>query len=199
MTLNIAVFASGRGSNFKAIVDAIKEGKCDAKILFLVSDNPNAAALSYAKENNIPVLIFERKNYKTSIDFDNAILEELKNHPIDLIVLAGYMRVIRSKEFLNYFKNKIINIHPSLLPKYPGAHAQEDAFRAGEKVSGLTIHIVNEVLDGGPIIFQYKVDISDCQNAQEVADKILKYEHIYYPFVINQIAKGKIRLKKNKN
>ncbi|MCX8163283.1 MAG: phosphoribosylglycinamide formyltransferase [Candidatus Micrarchaeota archaeon] len=196
MTINLAVFASGRGSNFKAILDAIEEGKCDAKVLCLVTDNPAAAAINYAKEKNIPVLIFERKNYKTAIDFDNAILFELKKYPIDLIVLAGYMRIIRSKDFLNYYKNKIINIHPSLLPKYPGAHAQKDAFEAGEKISGLTIHIVNEILDGGPIIFQHKVDISDCKSAEEVANKILKYEHIYYPFIIDQIAKGKIVLSK---
>ncbi|MEM4158997.1 MAG: phosphoribosylglycinamide formyltransferase [Candidatus Anstonellaceae archaeon] len=197
MTLNLAVFASGRGSNFKAILDAIRQGKCDAKVLVLVTDNPQAKAIEYAKEENIEVLIFERKNYKNAVDFDNAILEKLKKYPIDLIVLAGYMRIIRSKEFLDYYKNKIINIHPSLLPKYPGAHAQEDAFRAGEKVSGLTIHIVNEVLDGGPILFQYKVDISDCKSAQEVAEKILKFEHICYPSVIDGIAKGKILLSKN--
>jgi len=194
MAINLAVFASGRGSNFKAILDAIKNKKCDAKVLCLISDNPNAQAINYAKEENIPVHIFERKNYSSAIEFDDAILEVLKKYNPDLIVLAGYMRLIRSKNFLDYFKNKIINIHPSLLPKYPGLEAQKQAFLANEKVSGLTIHIVNEKLDAGPILYQKKVDISGCKSAQEVADKILKYEHIAYPKVIDKIAKGKINL-----
>jgi phosphoribosylglycinamide formyltransferase-1 len=195
MTIKLAVLASGRGSNFKAILDSIRNKKCDAKVLCLVTDNKDAKAIEFAKQEGINYHIFDIKNYSSPIEFDDAILELLKKYNPDLIVLAGYMRIIRSKNFLNYFKNKIINIHPSLLPKYKGKDAQRQAFEAGEKISGLTIHVVNQNLDGGPIIYQQKVDISDCKSADEVANKILKFEHIAYPFVIDQIAKGKIKLK----
>ncbi|PIT84165.1 phosphoribosylglycinamide formyltransferase [Candidatus Micrarchaeota archaeon CG10_big_fil_rev_8_21_14_0_10_45_29] len=194
MELPIVILASGRGSNFEAIANAIKEKRCDAKILALISDNPGAKALEIAKKQEIPSHVFERKNFSSSEEFDDALFSAVEEYSPQLIVLAGYMRIIRSKKVFEKYKNKIINIHPSLLPKYPGAHAQKDAFDAGEKESGLTIHIVDESLDGGPIIYQEKINISDCKSAAGVSEKILKREHMAYPAVIDKISKGIIKL-----
>lgn len=193
MALKIVVLASGRGSNFKAIIDAINSGKCDAKVQCLICDNANAPVVEIAKNASIPSHLIERKNYSSRTEFEDALFATLQKYSPQLIVLAGYMRIIRSPKIFEKYKNRIINIHPSLLPKYPGAHAQEDAFNAGEKLSGLTIHIVDETLDGGRILFQKKVDISSCKSAQEAAGKILEQEHVCYPLVIDKISKGEIK------
>jgi phosphoribosylglycinamide formyltransferase-1 len=194
MALSLVVLASGRGSNFKAILDSIASGKCDAKVLALISDNPNAHALEIAKSASIPFHVVNRKDFQDPISFDDKILSIIDSYSPDLVILAGYMRILRSKKIFEKYKNRMLNIHPSLLPKYPGRFAQRDAFNAGEKISGLTIHIVDETLDGGPIIYQEKVDISGCKSAEEVASKILEREHIAYPMVIDKIAKGEIKL-----
>ncbi|MFA5108588.1 MAG: phosphoribosylglycinamide formyltransferase [Candidatus Micrarchaeia archaeon] len=194
MEFGIVVLASGRGSNFKAILDAIKKGKCSVHMLALVSDNADAKALTIAKKAKVPVHIIDKKNYLSNIEFDNAILAVLEKYSPQLVVLAGYMRVLRSPALFEKYKGKIINIHPALLPKYPGLNAQKQAFDSGEAVSGLTIHCVDESVDGGTIIYQQKVDISDCKSAEEVADKILMQEHIAYPSTIDRIAKGEIKL-----
>jgi phosphoribosylglycinamide formyltransferase 1 len=189
MPLSIVALASGRGSNFKAILDAISRGECDAKVLALISDNPSAQALEIARANSIVTHFVDAKEYPTREQFDDAILALLESYKPDLVVLAGYMRIIRSKKLLAAYKNRILNIHPSLLPKYPGAHAQKDAFEAGEKVSGLTIHFVDETLDGGKIIYQEKVDISGCKSADEVSAKILEREHIAFPKIIHSFSR----------
>lgn len=193
MTLSLVVLASGRGSNFAAILDAIDAGKCDARALALISDKTDAPVLSMAKKHNIPTHVLEKKNFASPIAFDEKLLELIGSHSPDLIVLAGYMRLLRHPDFFTLYKNRILNIHPSLLPKYPGAHAQADAFNSGERVSGLTIHLVDETLDGGPILYQEKVDISSCRSADEVSALILKREHVAYPRVIDDISKGRYK------
>ncbi|MFA5106085.1 MAG: phosphoribosylglycinamide formyltransferase [Candidatus Micrarchaeia archaeon] len=196
MAFKVAVLASGRGSNFKAMVQAKDFGGLLENVEFccLITDNPAAPAIAVAKERSIPVHVLQPKDYPDRIAHDNAMLEALEKSGCDLIVLAGYMRIIKSPELLGKFKNRIINIHPSLLPKYPGSHAQKDAFDAGEKVSGLTIHFVDASLDGGPIIYQEKVDISSCKSGQEAADAILRREHIAYPAVVDWFSKGMVRV-----
>ncbi len=194
MTLSIVVLASGRGSNFKAILNAIAAKKCDAKILALISDHADAPAISIAKKAGIPAHVVEKKDFSSPLAFDEKLLEIFFLYKPDFVVLAGYMRILRSPKIFTAYRNRILNIHPSLLPKYPGAHAQKDAFEAGEKISGLTIHLVDESLDAGPIIYAEKVDISSCRSAGEAADKILEHEHIAYPMVIDRLAKGKINL-----
>jgi len=194
MTLSLVVLASGRGSNFQAILDAITARKCDAEVLALISDKADAPALEIARKNKIPSHILDKKNFADALAFDAELLRLIRLHSPDFVVLAGYMRILRSTEIFSAYKNRILNIHPSLLPKYPGAHAQADAFEAGEKVSGLTIHLVDETLDGGPALYAEKVDISDCKSADEVSAKILGREHVAYPRVIDEIAGGKIRI-----
>ncbi len=191
--LSIAVLASGRGSDFQSILDGIESGKVSGRVILLLTDNPQAMAIERARKHNIPVAVIEPKNFPTREDFDAAIWRKLDGVKPDLVVLAGYMRIVKNKEFLDAYRGKMINIHPSLLPKYPGAHAQKDAFEAGEKVSGYTIHFVDSSLDGGPAIYQEKVDISDCKTADEAAAKILKREHVGLPMVIQMFAEGKFK------
>ncbi len=190
MTVPVAVLASGRGSNFKAIADAIKAGRCDAGIKVLITNNPDAPAIQIAKDNKIPVEIVERNKFKTRDEMDDAILAILQRYGAKVVVLAGYMLILKGKKLLEAYKNRIINIHPALLPAFPGATAQKDAFDYGVKVSGVTIHLVDETLDAGPILCQEAVDISDCRSAEETAAKILKVEHSAYAKVVDSFSKG---------
>ena len=188
----IAVLASGRGSNFQAILDAMDRGECAAEVKVLITDNPEAKAIERAKSKNIPVEIINKKTISDREQFDIEIKKKLDEYGVQLVVLAGYMRIINSKELLEAYKYKIINIHPSLLPAFKGStHAQHDAFEHGCKVSGLTIHFVTDDVDGGPIIYQKCVDISGCSSGDEVAEKIIKSEHGAYPEVVDSFAKGK--------
>lgn len=184
----IVVLASGRGSDFQSIIDGIKEGRVAARIVALITDNPSAPAIGRAKQNGIPIIIIEAKD---AAERDLKIKERLDALSPRLVVLAGYMRVIRDMGLLSSYKGRMINIHPSLLPKYPGAHAQKDAFDAGEKISGYTIHYVDESLDGGPIIHQEQVDISGCKSADEVAARILEREHMGLPAIVDRLCKEK--------
>jgi phosphoribosylglycinamide formyltransferase-1 len=192
----IAVLASGRGSNFLAIVEAIKKGECAADVKVLITDNPEAKAIDIAKTNNIPSEIINKKTIPDREQFDLEIKKTLDCYGVQLVVLAGYMRIIVSKQLLDAYKYKIINIHPSLLPQFKGStHAQHEAFHYGCKVSGLTIHFVTADVDGGPIVYQEKVDISKCKSGDEVAAEILKHEHKAYPKVVDSFAKGKYEIK----
>ena len=190
----IAVFASGRGSNFQAIIDAIKAEKCAAQIKVLISNKPDAYAITRAKENNIKVEIVERSHFENREALDDRIKELLDQYDVELVVLAGYMLLLKGKKLLEAYKNRIINIHPALLPSFPGVDAQKQAYDAGVKVSGITIHFVNEELDAGPIIYQEEVDISECISADEAASKILEIEHSAYPKIIDSFAKGKYKI-----
>ena len=186
----VAVLASGRGSDFLSIVDAVKKGKLDVFIAGLITDNPDAPAMKRAEENGIPAFFIPNASRE---ELDAGVIKKLSELEPDLVVLAGYMKVIKSRELLQRYSGRMINIHPSLLPKYPGAHAQKDAFDAGEKTSGYTIHFVDESLDGGKIIHQEKVDISGCKDADEAAARILEREHAGLPEVVGKFAKGEIK------
>jgi len=190
MRLKIGVLASGRGTDFQAIIDAVEGGKCAAEIKVLISDRKDVNALERAAKHKIPAVVMEPAAYGTRVEHDEAVLEELRRRGVELVVLAGYMRLIKSAKFLKEFEWRIINIHPSLLPKFPGAHAQRDAFKAGAKVSGYTVHFVDGSLDGGPIIWQESVRIDECENEQEVSDKILVHEHVGLPLIVDSFSKG---------
>ncbi len=192
----IAVLASGRGSNFQAILDSIDKGECAAEVKVLITDNAEAKAIERAKSKGIPVEIIDKKTIKDREQFDMAIKKTLDGYGVRLVVLAGYMRIIKSKELLEAYRYRIINIHPSLLPAFKGStHAQHDAFDHGCKISGLTIHFVTDDVDGGPIIYQKCIDISDCKSGDEVADKIIKFEHDAYPRIVDSFAKGKYEVR----
>jgi len=189
--LPIAVLASGRGSNFQAILDAIDSGECAAEVKVFITDNPEAKAIERANTKNIPVEVIDKKEIKDREQFDLKIKKKLDEYKAGLVVLAGYMRIIKSKELLDAYKYKIINIHPSLLPAFKGTtNAQHEAYDYGCKVSGLTIHFVTDDVDGGPIIYQEAIDISGCKSGDEVAAKIIEHEHKAYPKVVDSFAKG---------
>jgi len=197
--ISIAVLASGRGSNFQAIINGIREGEINGNIKVLISDNPNANALKIAEKNSIKTNVLNPISFKNREEVDLKIKQILDDNLIDLVVLAGYMKIIKSKKLLDKYQNKIINIHPSLLPAFKGStNAQKDAFDYGCKISGLTIHFVSSEVDGGKIIFQKAVDISNCNSPEEVSAKIIKYEHSSYRKVISMFSKGVFEIKNNK-
>jgi len=191
------VFASGRGSNLQAIIDGVEEGRLNCEIVFVMSNNSSSGALEIARKKNIPAYhLSERVFHKNN--FEESLIDLLEKHKPDLIVLAGYMKLV-SISVIRRFENRIINIHPALLPKFGGKgmygmNVHNAVFQAGEKVSGVTIHIVNENYDEGKIIYQEKIDISDCKSPEEIAEKVLKLEHKVYPEVIQKIIEGKIKL-----
>jgi len=176
----IAVLISGRGSNMIALADAVAEGKIpNAELAVVVSDQPNAAGLIKARERDIETLVIERRG-RSREDHDREIVHELKTRSVDLVCLAGYMRVL-SRQFLDSFRNRILNIHPSLLPTFPGLGAQKQALDHGVKWTGCTVHYVDETLDGGPIIAQRAVEVLDQDTVESLSARILEQEHKLYP------------------
>ncbi|MBM3229893.1 phosphoribosylglycinamide formyltransferase [Candidatus Parvarchaeota archaeon] len=194
MGFKVAVLASGRGSDFQSIIDAKARGELDVELVGLITDNPDAIAIERAKKAGIPHFVFELKNFPEREKYDEAILNKLQELKADLVVLAGYMKLIKSKKLLQAYEGRMINIHPSLLPKHPGAHAHDAVFAAGEKESGYTIHFVDSSLDGGAIIYQEKVDIAGCKSPGEIAAKVLEREHVGLPMVVGWFAQGKVRI-----
>ena len=195
--MNIAVLASGRGSNFSAIAEAVKKGKIKARLSLLVSDNPSAPVILKALRAQVKAVIIAREDYSNRADFENEIIRLLKKEKIGLVVLAGFMRVL-SPDFVRNFKNKIINIHPALLPAFKGAHAILDAFFYGAKVTGVTVHFVDEKMDHGPIILQQALVIKGSDTLKSLEKKIHKIEHLLYPEAINIFVKGKLVIKGRK-
>ena len=194
MKKKIAVFISGRGSNFKAILDAVIRGDINGQIEVVISDNPDAGGLLYARESGIKTAIFEfNKNIPRDSYFNN-IIDFLEPYKIDLILLAGFMRVL-SKNIINKYRNKIINIHPALLPSFPGTHAQRQALEYGVKVSGCTVHFVDEGVDTGPIIMQAAVEVKDDDTEESLSARILKHEHRIYPESVKLFCDDKLEIR----
>lgn len=195
--LNLIILISGRGSNLKAIIDSIESKKLQAKILCVISDNPNAYGLNIAKEHGIETIVLDYKKFSSKADYEKKLLEILKQKNPDLICLAGYMRIV-GKEIVSAFKNKIINIHPALLPSFPGLHAQKQAIDYGVKVSGCTVHFVDEGCDTGPIILQKVVKVDENDDEESLSKKILEQEHIAYSEAISLIAQNRVRIEGRK-
>ena len=195
--INIGVLASGRGTNLQAIIEAIKEGKIKGRISIVISDNRDAFALKRAKQNNIETEYINFKSFKNRENYDKKIVECLKEKDVDLVVLAGYMRIL-SSFFINAYKNKIMNIHPALLPSFPGLHAQRQAVEYGVKISGCTVHFVDEGVDSGPIILQKAVEVKDNDTEELLAERILKEEHQIYPRAIQLFSQGRLVIKGRK-
>ncbi|MBM3243334.1 MAG: phosphoribosylglycinamide formyltransferase [Candidatus Omnitrophica bacterium] len=195
MKRNIAVFASGRGSNFVALVKAAKSGRLkNVNLALLVCDNPHAPVVFKAKKLKIKVALVNPDIFITKDAFEQRIVRHLRENKISLIVLAGFMRILSSR-FVSLYRNKIINIHPSLLPAFKGAQAIKDAFDYGVKITGVTVHFVDEKMDHGPVIIQREVAISEKDTLKSLEEKIHKVEHKLYLQAINLFVKGKLRLK----
>ena len=180
MTTRIAILISGRGSNMVALADAVREGRIpNAEIALVISDQPEAKGLAIAEERGLKTVVIERRGRKRE-EHEQEIVSVLRAERIDLICLAGYMRVL-SPFFVNAFSLCILNIHPSLLPSFPGLDAQQQALKHGVKVSGCTVHFVDNTLDGGPIIAQRAVPVLDGDTVESLSSRILEQEHILYP------------------
>lgn len=175
----LGVLVSGRGSNLQAIVDAINSDRIVAKIGVVISDNPEANALRRVAGLDIPTAVVERKKYASKQEFEAAIIAQLDLHHVELVLLAGFMRIL-SPQFINRFPARVMNIHPALLPAFPGLDAQAQALRYGVKVSGATVHFVDEGMDSGPIILQEAVPVEDDDTVATLSERILHLEHRLY-------------------
>ena len=187
----IAVLISGNGSNLEALIDACKRNVINGSVDIIISNNPDAYGIQRAKNHSINYKIIDNKKYKTREDFDQALVQVLKNSNPNLIVLAGFMRIL-TPIMIKAFKNKIINIHPSLLPKYPGLDTHNQVIKNGDTKHGVTIHYVNEVLDGGEIIAQGEMSVSVNETLDVLKARIHAIEHVMLPIVVSKFANGSI-------
>ncbi|HEV7642429.1 MAG TPA: phosphoribosylglycinamide formyltransferase [Pyrinomonadaceae bacterium] len=191
--MKLGILISGRGSNMQAIIDAVQQGRIlGAEVAVVISDQPNAAGLIKAKEKGIKTVVVERAGRKRA-EHDAEIAAELQKRNVELVCLAGYMRLL-SPEFIRAFPDQIINIHPSLLPDFKGLDAQRQAFEQGAKVTGCTVHFVDEELDNGPIIAQRTVEVRGDDTAETLAARILEQEHELYVEAISKIVSSRSTL-----
>lgn len=196
--MNIAVFASGRGSNFQAILNAIHSGRLPASISLVVSNNSSAGALEIARAEGIPALHRSLRQFPTQDSFDDSLLAALESHRVDLIALAGYMKKLSSR-IISLYKNRIVNIHPALLPAFGGPgmygiHVHEAVLRSGAKVSGVTVHVVDEEYDHGLILAQETVRVEPGDTPESLAARVLTLEHDLYPRVLAAFAENRVRI-----
>jgi phosphoribosylglycinamide formyltransferase 1 len=190
---SLGILLSGRGSNFVAIADSVEAGRiADARIAVVISNREDAAGISIARERGLNALLIPSKG-RTREEHDREVVAALKQHHVDLVCLAGYMRLL-SPWFVRQFPQKILNIHPSLLPAFPGLEAQEQAFAYGVKVSGCTVHFVDEELDHGAIIVQKSVPVLEGDNETTLAARILEQEHVSYTEAIRIVLEGRFRV-----
>lgn len=195
--LRLAVLASGRGSNFEAILRACQAGELDAQINILISDKPDAAALDKARKAGIEACFINPRDYEDRDTYEKHLVNELRSHEVDLVVLAGYMRLV-GKTLLQAYRWRILNIHPALLPSFPGLHAQRQALEYGVKVSGCTVHFVDEGMDTGPIILQATVPVLDDDTEDSLVARILTQEHRIYKQALQFLAQGRVYLEERK-
>ena len=188
----IGVLASGRGSDFQALVDARDRGELGAEIALLVCNVPGAPVVARAEKAGVPVAVIDHKG-KTRQQFEEEAAAALRGRGVNLVVFAGFMRLVTSY-FIKQFNGRILNIHPSLLPAFPGAHAHEDVLKHGAKVTGCTIHFVDESVDGGPVILQKAVPVLDDDTPETLAARILEQEHVFLPLAVRLFAEGRLRV-----
>lgn len=193
--IKLAVLCSGRGTDLQSIIDAIQAGKLQAEISIVITDKPNVKALERAEIAGIKNICVDRKKFDNRADFEAELLKNLAD--IDLVVLAGFMRIL-SPEFVKKFAGRLMNIHPSLLPSFKGAHAHRDALAYGVKVSGCTVHFVDEGTDSGPIILQAAVEVLENDTEETLSARILEQEHIIYPKAIQLFAEGRLKIEGRK-
>ena len=191
--MNIAVLCSGNGSNLQAIIDKVKSGYIPAKISVVMSDNKEAFALKRAVKAGIETLVLSPKDYDTRESYDREVIKNLQKKKIGLVVLAGYMRLL-SDHFIKEYENRIVNIHPSLLPSFKGTHGIKDTLEYGVKVTGPTVHFVNEKLDHGPIILQAAVGVKDDDTEESLLERVHKEEHKIYPEAIRLFVEGRLKI-----
>ena len=195
--LSLAVLLSGNGTNFQAIVDSIENGRLKAVIKIVISNNKDAFGLKRAENHNIKNLVMDHKDFEDRKSYDQKLKEIIKEESVDFIILAGFMRILGS-DFVKNFPNKIINIHPSLLPKYPGLNTHKKVLENKDKEHGVTVHLVDEGLDSGPIIGFIKILVEDDEKENNLENKIHKIEHFIYPKILSEFQEGRITIVGNK-
>lgn len=195
--LRVGVLVSGRGSNLQAIIDAVQAGWLPVQVAVVVSDTPGAYALERARAAGIPTMVIERKQYAERSAFEQAIHDALQAYQVELITLAGFMRIL-SGQFTGRYPQRIINIHPALLPAFPGLHAQAQALAYGVKVAGCTVHFVDEGMDTGPIILQAAVPVQEGDTEETLGARILAEEHRIYPQALQLLAENRIRVEEHR-
>ncbi len=195
--MNIAVFASGRGTNFGAIIKAVKSGKVKVNLSLLVCDQSKAGAIARAKRAGIKIALVKREDFTNKKDFEAKIIQHLEENSIELVVLAGFMRLL-TPEFVGRYAGRILNIHPALLPSFKGTESIKDAFDYGVKVTGVTVHFVDEKMDHGPVILQKAIPIEEDDTLESLEKKIHKIEHRLYLETIRLFAEGKLKLEGRK-
>ena len=193
--MNGVVLISGNGSNLQSIID--NANSIDLKICCVVSNKKDAFGLKRAAKVDIPCVALDETLFDSKLGFDQEIMKVIDNYQAEVIILAGYMRIL-SADFISKYSGKILNIHPSLLPKFPGLNTHQRAIDASEKKHGASVHFVTEEVDGGPVIAQQSVNIDCTDNSQTLAKKVLKKEHVLYPQVIGWYTQGKLKLLNNK-
>lgn len=191
--LRLGILASGGGTNLQAIIDRIQDGTLNAEIALILSNKPTAGALQRGRLAGIPTLCIDQRQYKDRLDFDRAMVAALTEAKVDLVVLAGFMRLI-SDEFLAAFPDRIMNIHPALLPAFAGLNAQQQALDHGVRITGCTVHFVDAGVDTGPIVIQAAVPVLQDDTLETLSKRILRQEHRIYPEAIRLFAEGRLRL-----
>lgn len=187
----LGVLISGRGSNLQAILDAVRDRRLDARVGVVVSNVATAAGLERAAQAGVPTVVLSHKEFDSREAFDEAVVTALKEHEVDLVCLAGFMRIL-SPVLVRAYPRRILNIHPSLLPAFVGLHAQRQALEHGVKVTGATVHLVDEELDHGPILLQATVPVQEGDTEESLSARILEREHELYPKAIQLILDGKV-------
>ncbi|HAG52135.1 MAG: phosphoribosylglycinamide formyltransferase [Deltaproteobacteria bacterium GWC2_42_51] len=195
--INLGILVSGSGTNLQAIIDTIEAKRLDAKIKIVISNNPDAFAIERAKKYHIPTFIIQDSHFPSREESDKHLVEILKSHSVDLIALAGFMRLL-TPAFIRAFPLKILNIHPALLPAFPGLRVQKKAVEYGVKFSGCSVHIVDEGVDTGPIVIQAVVPVHENDTEKTLAERILKEEHRIYPQAIQFFAENRVEIKDRK-
>jgi phosphoribosylglycinamide formyltransferase-1 len=190
--MRLGILISGRGSNLEAIANAIARRKLDAEIAIVISNRAAAGGLEIARQRGIPLRVIESRGMEREA-YDKMVIDELRTHEVDLVCLAGFMRLL-SSSFVEAFPQRVVNIHPSLLPAFPGLDAQRQALEHGVRITGCTVHLVDEFLDSGPILLQAAVPVLDDDTVESLSARILAQEHVIYPKAIQFIVERRITM-----
>ena len=191
--LPIVVLISGSGSNLQAMIDAIDAGELPAEIRAVISNEPGVRGLERARKAGIPAEVIDHRDYDSRAAFDQALMARIDHYRPQLVVLAGFMRIL-TEDFVNHYAGRMLNIHPSLLPRYQGLNTHQRVLDAGDEIHGVSVHFVTPELDGGPVILQAEVPVHAGDDAEALAERIHRQEHIIYPLVIRWFAEGRLRL-----
>ena len=196
MSIKLGVLLSGSGTNLQAIIDRIEEGTLDASIELVISSRPSAYGLKRASDHGLQTLTLSKEIYADPLVADEVIATELKMHDVDYVIMAGYMRIVH-EPILAAFPNRVVNLHPALLPSFKGAHAIQDAYDYGVKVTGVTVHFADDKYDCGPIIAQQALAVEEGWTVDELEEHIHEIEHVLYPDTIQLLAEGRVHVRDN--